>query len=367
MKVFISSLIGGMAPIRQAARAAVTTLGHEPIMAEDFAATAASPQTTCLDGVRKSEVVILILGVGYGADQASGLSATHEEYREARGRKPVLAFVQDNVQPEPRQIALLDEVQGWEGGLFRSSFTGPADLQTAITLALHRYEVASAAGPVDKDELVGRARALMPQERRGSYSGETSISIAIAGAPAQSIVRPIQLEDRALYDHLVQTALFGGSRIFDTAKGSQKRFEGAALVVDQGHRGASVSLNEQGTVLLRLPIPSPDERLGSLVLIEEHVTGVLMTGLRHASALLDHIDPTHRLSHVAVAAKITASSVLTWRTLAEHDASPGGIAMTMGNEERAPVSLTRSRGAFRVDLGPLVEDLMVPLRRQWKP
>lgn len=34
-----------------------------------------------------------MLGEAYGMKQASGLSATHEEYREARDTKPVIAFV----------------------------------------------------------------------------------------------------------------------------------------------------------------------------------------------------------------------------------------------------------------------------------
>jgi len=37
MKIFISSLIKGFEPFRTAARAAVKTLRHEAIMAEDFA------------------------------------------------------------------------------------------------------------------------------------------------------------------------------------------------------------------------------------------------------------------------------------------------------------------------------------------
>ena len=38
MKVFISSLIGGMEPLRAAAKEAITTLRHEAVMAEDFGA-----------------------------------------------------------------------------------------------------------------------------------------------------------------------------------------------------------------------------------------------------------------------------------------------------------------------------------------
>ena len=82
MKVFISSLIAGLQPLRQAARTAVTTLSHQPLMAEDFGAQAHSPQIACLNGVRDADLIVLILGESYGAVQSSGLSATHEEYRE---------------------------------------------------------------------------------------------------------------------------------------------------------------------------------------------------------------------------------------------------------------------------------------------
>src|SRR6185295_20078467 len=83
MRVFVSSLISGMEPLRRAARDAISTLGHQPVMAEDFAARVSSPQVACLGDLRQADLVVLILGDRYGDIQASGLSATHEEYREA--------------------------------------------------------------------------------------------------------------------------------------------------------------------------------------------------------------------------------------------------------------------------------------------
>ena len=93
MQVFISSVISGMEPYRNAAARAVRTLGHEPRMAEDYGASPDTPQRACLAGVRDADVVVLLLGARYGHPQESGLSATHEEYREAKERRPVLAFV----------------------------------------------------------------------------------------------------------------------------------------------------------------------------------------------------------------------------------------------------------------------------------
>ena len=160
MKVFVSSLITGMQPIRSAARSAITTFGHEPIMAEDFGALPHSPQIACLDGVRQAGIVILILGARYGAIQSSGLSATHEEYREARDCCPVLAFVEDGVTPEPEQEAFIREVQAWDSGLIRVGFPDAVQLERKAIQALHQFSVSSAATPFDAKEVLARALAL---------------------------------------------------------------------------------------------------------------------------------------------------------------------------------------------------------------
>ena len=137
MDVFISSLIGGFGQYREATKRALTALRHTPIMAEDFGARTSSPQIACLHGLRQSDLVVLILGERYGPVQAkSGLSATHEEYREARGAKQVLAFIQQSVTPEPRQSEFIAEVEGWESGLYRAAFTCPDDLNVAVVRAL---------------------------------------------------------------------------------------------------------------------------------------------------------------------------------------------------------------------------------------
>lgn len=94
MKVFISSMIVSMEEYRTAAREAVENLGHTVIAAEDFGASPDSPQQVCLAAVRDADVIVLLFGARYGIPQTSGLSPTHEEYREARGHKPVLMFVQ---------------------------------------------------------------------------------------------------------------------------------------------------------------------------------------------------------------------------------------------------------------------------------
>ena len=72
MKIFVSSLISGLEPIRDAARSAIGDLGHGVIMAEDFGARPASPQVACLEGIRHAGLVVLIAFSGlFGCGEES--------------------------------------------------------------------------------------------------------------------------------------------------------------------------------------------------------------------------------------------------------------------------------------------------------
>lgn len=369
MKVFISSLISGMAPIRNAAREAVTALGHEPTMAEDFVARAQSPQLACLQGVREADVVVLILGDRYGAPQTSEISATHEEYREAQGRKPILAFVQDGDTRESEQTKFVAEVQGWENGFFRAGFSDAADLQPKITRALHEWQLANATAPLDPHELLSRALTLLPPERRNLHSSGTSLFVAVVGGPTQPILRPAEIENETFAQKLLEMALFGERRIFDPARGSHVKVDGANLVLYQDRDAAMLTIDESGAVLLKLSI----ERSGDVhtlpVLVEEDVQRQLACALAYAAWVLEHVDRTQRLTHVVVATKIVGGEFLEWRTRGEHGASPNRMGMCLGNDERRAVHLTpphRARAALRLEAGRLLEDLVVMLRRQWK-
>src|SRR5690606_18137845 len=134
-----------------------------------FPASPGTPQQACLAAVRESDVVLLLIGKRYGYVQPSGLSATHEEYQEARERKPVLVFVEHTSEREDRQQAFLQEVEAWSTGHFRASFTTPDELKAVVFRALHEYELATAAGPVDEKEMVHRAVAMLPDDQASNW------------------------------------------------------------------------------------------------------------------------------------------------------------------------------------------------------
>lgn len=368
MKVFISSLIANFIAERRAARRAVETLRFEPIMAEDFGAQPNSPQIACLQGLRSCDIVVLVLGGNYGAVQpGSGLSATHEEYREARNAKPILAFVQEDVSPGPEQAAFIAEVQGWEGGLFRGGYRDADDLQAAIIRALHDVTLASATGPVDESEIVARATALLPPPSRNTVEGPF-VDLAIAAGPRQQLLRPVQMEASDLAERLLQDALFGADRFFDRTIGTDTGLDGADLVIAQP-QGASLRLDENGSFTIRLQATekkSGRDVFGGLpAVIEETVQQRIATALGFAATQLERLDRTERITHVAIAVSVSGSDYLGWRTRAEHEASPNSMTMGIVGGEKLPVTAFRRRAALRLDRTRLVEDLVVPLRRQW--
>lgn len=364
MKVFISSVIAGMEDYRAAAREAAESLGYTVIAAEDFGASPSSPQQVCLAGVREADVVVLLLGVRYGTPQTSGLSPTHEEYREARGRKPVLVFAQTGVTREPDEEKLVGEVSGWEGGQYREPFDSPASLRAAVTGALHRWALSQQAGPVDERELTARAAALLPG-RPAYAAGSPLLHVTVAGAPAQQVLHPGDLDDAMLQTAMQQEALFGEPAVFDRAHGVQASVSQDTLVVRQP--GAEITVNEQGSV--RVSRPARDSggwRGGGIAsLVEEDVRERLAAAIRYAGWLLDHIDPICRLSRVALACRLDGVGYMPWRTRAEVAASPNRASLGFPGRETAdspPVVLPRA--ALLLDIPRQAEDITVRLRRQ---
>ena len=314
MKAFVSSLISGMDAERQAARDAVQTMRLTPTMAEDFGARFTTPQVTCLQGVREADVVVLILGRRYGDEQPSGVSATNEEWNEAKETKRVLVFVEEGVEREPRQATFVHEVEAWASGRFRAGFRTPRELQIAIGQALNDWQRSVAAGHVDEAELLARATSLLPPARGGfSSSNGPVLTVAIAGGPNQRLVRPIAMEDPALSDALRQAALFGEARLFDGTRGVAAALTGSALTLTE-ERGGTVRLDEDGSLKVASVLQGAGQPHGSFAVIEEEVRTRLTVALAYAAWTLERIDATERVTQVAVAVSLTGAESRPWMT-----------------------------------------------------
>ncbi len=364
MKVFISSVIAGLEAHRAAAREGAESLGHSVIVAEDFGASPDSPQKVCLAGVREADAVVLLLGERYGTRQTSGLSPTHEEYHEARGNRAVLVFVQTGVTPEPDEAKLIEEVSGWEGGHYREPFSSPATLRSAVTGALHRWELSQQAGPVDEAELVARASGLLP--RSSTYAaGSPMLHVVVAGGPARQVLRPSELDDLALQQAIEQEALYGAKPVLDRGQGVQAAVRGVTLVVSQ--RNAEIALDEQGNVRVSRPGRDAGGRPGIAIpsLIEEDVQERVGAAIHYAGWLLDRVDAARRLNRVALGCRLDGAGYIAWRTRAEAAASPSRAEMNLtGRESADSPPLVLPRAALLLDTARQAKDITVRLRRQ---
>jgi hypothetical protein len=365
VKVFVSSLITGFEPLRGAAAAAITSLGHEVVRAEDFPASGSSPQSACLAGVRASDVVVLILGDRYGFEQASGLSATHEEYREARDSRTVLVFVEQGASPEPRQAEFIQEVQGWEQGHFTAPFTDADDLRDRVTRALHDFTLANEAAPLNEVELVERAQQLVP---RGQRSNRAALLVVVAPGPTRAVLRPAELEAVELHRFVLTESLTGDCAVLTAAAGTDQAIRGDALELRQQQAERLVRLDESGRVLVIQPAMEYDRgSAGIPSIIEEDVAGRVERAFRYTARLLDHIDPVNRLTHVAPVVALLGAGYLPWRTRDEQQRSPNQATIGMGARDDAVVLLTppvRRRPALVHDATNLAEDFTVRLRRE---
>ena len=144
MKVFVSSVVGGYAEFRRAARAAIEALEHDPVVMElTHHAAVPPPRAECFAQIEDSDVMVMLLGPRYGEPQQSGKSATHEEWEHAcRNNKSILPFVQDlddHDERDSQQQDFLDEIGGWEDGSYWGRYSSPWNLVTALARALNAH------------------------------------------------------------------------------------------------------------------------------------------------------------------------------------------------------------------------------------
>ena len=129
---------GGLGPVRDAAAPFLDAAGYVPIRFEDETAKPVPSRAVCVDMVKRCDIYLLLLGAAYGDPMPdTGLSPTEEEWTVARNEgKPIVVFRAEGIAAEPRQEAFLLEVEAYQTGVFRGTFTDTADLLRKLKAAL---------------------------------------------------------------------------------------------------------------------------------------------------------------------------------------------------------------------------------------
>ena len=388
MRVFISSVIGGMEDFRDAVARASKTLRHEVVRAEEFSATPESPRIACLRAARESDVTILIMGERYGDRQESGLSATHEEYIEASAaQRPIIIMVQKNKNRESAQREFLNEVRDWKDGHYTDSFESSEELYERTIGSLHDFELRERTGPVNPDEIIHRAQSVLAKpeklhlykkvanrgalQENGYFIQRHSpqgpcLAIGLASGPLQTVIRPAQMESQDFWKRLTKYALSDSVSLFSLQEGSDYVVDDGALILVQENR--FVRVEEDGTVSFVVSLRSPEQWMS--VIVDEEVTQQIERFARFSIEVLNHIDGSHRLSHCVIAAVVLNANYSDWRSRSSIGRNPNRMNLPRAMSSAQMQTVTLSPPVItRVELNSkgrqVVEDLTIQLRREF--
>jgi tetratricopeptide (TPR) repeat protein len=108
---FISST-GDLQAERTSVQEALRLFEIDGLRFEEWPSMPDDPMEVCLEGIRSSDAVVLLLGGSYGTPDKNGLSGTHLEFRHAsKINRPIFAFLLKAANRDPRQVEFIAEVQ----------------------------------------------------------------------------------------------------------------------------------------------------------------------------------------------------------------------------------------------------------------
>lgn len=217
-KVFISSVIQNFNNERQAVESAIKSLRLIPIMSEQFDAQPLSPRQACLEGVRKSDLFVAIIGTRYGFETSSGKSVCEEEFNEAlKIGLPIFVFIQE-CECEEKQKAFKDRITDYEQGYFVHFFDNCDKLFRQVIESLSQYGSTTAIS-ITSAEASDHIQKLT-KVNVASYTSDTILSVAIMPSDQREVYIPLmELASKEEKNAFQQAALFGSTVIFSPEKG----------------------------------------------------------------------------------------------------------------------------------------------------
>lgn len=196
-KVFLSSVVKGLEPFRQAVYEAIHRLDdHHCIRMEDFGARARDSAVTCRDKVEECDVFVGIVGHRYGScPPDSDLSYSEREYDIAKelGLRILMYVAPPDLEMAvslredddlyKRQQAFRNRVLSTDQ---KDTFNVPGDLATAIVTALHNLgsQQQALAGAQQIEKAFSGTTLLFPFASN-RFGFDTGLSIANTSARPQ--------------------------------------------------------------------------------------------------------------------------------------------------------------------------------------
>jgi hypothetical protein len=330
-KVFISSIQRGFGEVRAAARRGVESLDLRAVMAETVGAVAASPQRALLDRVAESDALVLLFGPQYGARQASGFSATEEEFDEARRRgMPILVLRQEG-ELEPEQQAFLDRATGgWEDGVLYGNFRDAGDVGLAVVRGLTNLRDRAARTTLEPAAQARAAELAAAAQRQGYGRGGSIVRVALVPMLDHRLLDATMLENPELPETLAAAAR--AARLVPQSEGITPHVSAAGIQLEAGerHAGRTLSVGASGEIVAEAMVAGDDQHFGSMRVVPERLEQALRGSASFADQVWRRIDSRGEVQEAAVALAIPEAQHKSW------GAGRGGNSFSMGGMSRMP-------------------------------
>ena len=362
-KVFISSIQSGFEEVRAAARSGLESLGLRAVMAETVGAVAASPQRALLDRVAESDVLVLLVGPRYGARQASGLSATEEEFDEARRRgMPILVLRQEGALEPEQQEFLGRATGGWEAGMLYGTFRDAGDAGLAVVRGLTNLRERGERATLEPAAQARAGELAAAVQGQGYGRGGSVARVVLVPLLDHPLLDASALEDRELPDSLAAAAR--AARLVPQSEGITPRVSAAGVELHAGEQysGRMLTVGANGEVVAEASIAGDDQHFGSMRVVPERLEEAIRGTVAFAGEVWLRIDPRGEVQEAVVAVAIPDAQHKSW------GAGRGGNSLAMGGMFRMPpiaIVPEPARVVRRADLArdETVRGLVAEMRR----
>jgi Domain of unknown function (DUF4062) len=323
--VFISSIQSGFDDVRAAARAGMESFGWRPVMAELAGASPASPQRALLDRVGDSDVLLLLVGPRYGAKQESGLSATEEEFDEARRRGKSILVLRQEGELEPEQQEFLKRATaGWEGGALYGTFRDASDVGLAVVRGLTNIRDRGARATLEPAAQTRAAELAADAKRQGYNQGGSIVRVVLVPLVDRPLLDAATLEDPELPDELAAAAR--AARIVSQSEGITPHVSAAGVRLEVGERytGRLFSVGKNVEIIAEASVAGDDQTFGSMRILPERLEQAVRGTIDFAEGVWRRIDPRGEVQEIAVTLAIPEAQHKSWGR------GRGGNTLSMG-------------------------------------
>lgn len=297
VSIMVSSVVSGYEAHRATAEEVISGLGARPILVnEHFSALTSSPRNACLDAVAQCDALVLSVARRGGYITPSGMTATEEEFEEARrlGRK-VLVFVEEGVK-DPDAQRLEEKASDYVSGHFRASFADLAQLRAALTQALQHTLPTITRRTMDPSPMISQA---LHHER---VCDEPYLRALFWPDRDYELFAPHRMEDPQFEYELITALQHPGVDGLDFKAATETIAGASSVEVRQSKRvghfdnvDRRVQLHSNGKIIIELKIPEfaeDNSRFGnSFVLAEEQLELSALRAIRASLAALTLLDP----------------------------------------------------------------------------